>query len=319
MTDFVMSMAGEAYDAHEHEVQIGNPASTDILTDVYENNRLVANRSATRNSMHVFISWSGERSKRAALGLKSLLDDILGETVNVFVSQHIKPGENWTRRLGEELDQSEYGVLCLTQENFQAPWLLFEAGAIAKKFGTAHIVPYLVDNLADDLEGSPLAQFQFARADREGTYALVKGISEELTIPPARLERLERFFDRFWPDLEATIKNLPNPLQKGAAERSDREILEKIAQQVSILVEARNDSPGLSRTEMLHLLNLRDQPTLQYKLNDQLRKELRHLRDIGLIKNKGAIASLPTIFQLDKFFNLTDAGVKYLRESGNTK
>jgi len=271
--------------------------------------------------MHVFISWSGERSKRAALGLKSLLDDMLGDTVNVFVSQHIKPGENWTRRLGEELDQSEYGVLCLTQENFQAPWLLFEAGAIAKKFGTAHIVPYLVDSLPDDLEGSPLAQFQFARADREGTYALVKGISEELTIPRAgqRLERLERYFDKFWPDLEETIKNLPNPPQKGAAERSDREIIEKISQQVSILVEARKDSSGLSRTEMLHLLNLRDQPTLQYKLNDQLRKELRHLRDIGLIKNKGAIASLPTIFRLYKFFNLTDAGVKYLRESGNTK
>jgi TIR domain len=293
----------------------------DILTEVYENNRLLAIRSAPRNSMHVFISWSGERSKRAALGLKSLLDDMLGDTVNVFVSQHIKPGENWTRRLGEELDQSEYGVLCLTQENFQAPWLLFEAGAIAKKFGTAHIVPYLVDSLPDDLEGSPLAQFQFARADREGTYALVKGISEELTIPRAgqRLERLERYFDKFWPDLEETIKNLPNPPQKRAAERSDREIIEKISQQVSILVEARKDSSGLSRTEMLHLLNLRDQPTLQYKLNDQLRKELRHLRDIGLIKNKGAIASLPTIFQLDKFFNLTDAGVKYLRESGNTK
>jgi hypothetical protein len=27
--------------------------------------------------MHIFVSWSGERSKTAALGLKSLLEDLL--------------------------------------------------------------------------------------------------------------------------------------------------------------------------------------------------------------------------------------------------
>ncbi len=85
--------------------------------------------------MRIFTSWSGERSKAAALGLKSLLQDLFEEAVQVFVSDHISPGEAWAQRLGTELEQSEFGILCLTQENFQAPWLLFEAGAIAKKFG----------------------------------------------------------------------------------------------------------------------------------------------------------------------------------------
>lgn len=76
--------------------------------------------------MRIFTSWSGERSKAAALGLKSLLQDLFEETVKVFVSDHISPGEAWAQRLGTELEQSEFGILCLTQENFQAPWLLAE-------------------------------------------------------------------------------------------------------------------------------------------------------------------------------------------------
>lgn len=268
--------------------------------------------------MHIFISWSGARSKRAALGLKSLLDDVFGDGANVFVSQYIRPGENWTRRLGEELDQSEYGILCLTRENLQAPWLLFEAGAVAKKFGAARVVPYLIDALPEHLEGSPLSQFQSVLADREGTYALVKGISEALGNSHAS-QRIERYFGKFWPDLQETLKSLPDPPQKDAGPLSDRELLERISQQVSVLFEGRKDSLVLPRSEILHLLNLRDQPALEYKSNAQLTKELRHLRDIGMIKNKGAIASLPPAFPLNKFFSLTEAGTKYLQESASPK
>lgn len=82
--------------------------------------------------MRIFTSWSGDRSKAAALGLKSLLQDLFEEAVQVFVSEHITPGEAWAQRLGTELEQSEFGILCLTRDNWQSPWLLFEAGAIAK-------------------------------------------------------------------------------------------------------------------------------------------------------------------------------------------
>jgi hypothetical protein len=124
--------------------------------------------------MHIFVSWSGERSKTAALGLKSLLEDMFQQAVEVFISDHINPGENWAQRLGVELEQSQFGVLCLTQENFQAPWLLFEAGAVAKKFGFTRVVPYLIDELPDTADRSPLAQFQRVRADYDGTYRLCK-------------------------------------------------------------------------------------------------------------------------------------------------
>jgi len=108
--------------------------------------------------MRIFLSWSGDRSKAAALGLKSLLEDTFPEAVDVFISDHIDPGETWARRLENELEQSQFGVLCLTLDNFHAPWLLFEAGAISKKFGGARVVPYLIDDLPAAAARSPLAQ-----------------------------------------------------------------------------------------------------------------------------------------------------------------
>jgi TIR domain len=266
--------------------------------------------------MRIFTSWSGERSKAAALGLKSLLQDLFEEAVQVFVSDHISPGEAWAQRLGAELERSEFGILCLTQENCQAPWLLFEAGAIAKKFGAARVVPYLIDELPPVWDRSPLTQFQHVRADREGTYRLVENINTNRESPKP-MDRLERSFNRWWPDLEQTLETLrSSPVQRVIP--SERELLETILQRVEGLWQAHRESRGsstdLPTTELAHLLNLRDQPTTIYAREGTLPKELRHLRDLGLIKNRKPIAELPTNFQLNQYFDLTDKGKSYLQD-----
>lgn len=271
--------------------------------------------------MRIFVSWSGERSKSAALGLKSLLEDTFPEALDVFVSDHIEAGETWARRLENELEQSQFGVLCLTQENFQAPWLLFEAGAISKKFGDARVVPYLIDELPAAADRSPLAQFQHVPANREGTLRLVKSINTLRENPQAG-QKLERLFDKWWPDFEQTLKALPLPAGRPPDKRPDREILETILQNVTILVRAHEPSSGsrlrLPNEEFTHLLNLRYQPTITYVLRGNLKKELRHLRDLGFIKNKqGPIGDLPASFQLDNYFELSESGRDHLLQSGS--
>src|SRR5664279_3610045 len=181
----------------------------------------------TEKTMRIFASWSGDRSKRAALALKSLLQDLFEDGVKVFVSDHIGPGEVWAQRIGTELEQSEFGILCLSHDNYQAPWLLFEAGAIAKKFGASRVVPYLIDELPADAERSPLAQFQNVYADREGTYRLVEAINNIRETPKAP-DRLDRSFARWWVDLEDTLKSLRVAGGAKLITRSERELLETI-------------------------------------------------------------------------------------------
>ena len=266
----------------------------------------------------IFTSWSGPRSQKAALGLKSLLEDIFEEGVLVFVSDHISPGELWLQRLGKELEQSEFGILCLTQDNYEAPWLLFEAGALGKKFGTSRVVPYLIDDLPPNSEKSPLQQFQNVRADQQGTFRLVETINEKRENPKPS-DRLERSFKRWWPDLEERLAGLRDANRDQPATRSDRELLELISKHVDALWQAQRDSQSSSdlfpsSNELVHLRNLRDQPATVYERTRTLQKELRHLRDLGLIKNRKPIADLPGSFRLDEFFDITEKGAKYLQD-----
>jgi hypothetical protein len=265
------------------------------------------------------LSWSGDRSKTAALGLKSLLEDTFPEGVQVFMSDHIEAGSLRAPRLQGELEQSQFGVLCLTEDNFQAPWLLFEAGAIAKKFDSAHVVPYLIDQLPPSADRSPLAHFQPVEAGRDGTLRLVRSINAVRESPQVD-QRLERQFDRWWPDFEETLKGLPPSTAKPPNPRSDREFLETILHKIDILVQAHLGSAGspsnVSNEELAHLVNLLHQPTIAYTLQGNLKKELRHLRDLGLIKNKkGPIGALPTTFQLQEYFELSESGRDRLLQS----
>lgn len=71
--------------------------------------------------MKLFISWSGEFSRKVAECLSIWIPTII-QTVEVFYSpDDIAKGENWGNRLSEELEQSNFGIVCLTPENVLAP------------------------------------------------------------------------------------------------------------------------------------------------------------------------------------------------------
>jgi hypothetical protein len=88
----------------------------------------------------VFICWSGGRSKAIAEGLKELLQRVLpelerrdGEADPVFLSEDIEKGAEWFQSIREELDRSKVGIVVLTRENLENPWIHFEAGALARE------------------------------------------------------------------------------------------------------------------------------------------------------------------------------------------
>ena len=80
--------------------------------------------------MSVFICWSHTRSHKIALAVETLLK---GMHVPVFVSDHIEKGATWFGSIQEKLNKAEIGIVCLTSENLESPWLHFESGALARE------------------------------------------------------------------------------------------------------------------------------------------------------------------------------------------
>ena len=160
--------------------------------------------------MKVFISWSGERSKTIAEFLRYWIPEVIQAIQPWMSAEDIDPGARWSTEIVKELEASRFGVICLTPENINSPWVLFEAGALAKTLETTHVCPYLINLDFSDLK-SPLAQFQATKADRDGTLSLLRSINQCADIPVLSEDRLKRAFERCWPDLESVINDLPSP------------------------------------------------------------------------------------------------------------
>lgn len=56
-----------------------------------------------------------------------------------FTPDDIEKGAKWSTEVLKELEESEIGILCLTRDNLDKPWILFEAGALSKNFGKSKV------------------------------------------------------------------------------------------------------------------------------------------------------------------------------------
>lgn len=161
--------------------------------------------------MKIFISWSGRRSKQVADALASWLNEVFeAALLEIFVStQGIRAGAKWSEIINQALRDSTFGVLCLTPENLNAPWVLFEGGALSKTVGEGAVCPYLYDLECMDLK-KPLEQFNGVKADKEGTRSLVFSINERLDERRIFDKLLTVNFESLWKKLEDKFKEIPS-------------------------------------------------------------------------------------------------------------
>ncbi len=80
----------------------------------------------------VFISWSGELSNKLAEAVRQWLPGVLQFVKPYFTPSDIEKGARWGSDILTELDSSDIGIICLTKENLEKPWILFESGALSK-------------------------------------------------------------------------------------------------------------------------------------------------------------------------------------------
>jgi hypothetical protein len=164
--------------------------------------------------MNVFISWSGPRSRKLAEAVYDFLPDVIQQTRPWLSSEDIDRGRRWGIELAGALKEAKIGIICLTPENLDARWILFEAGALAKSLENAFVCPYLL-GLEKSQVPPPLGDFQLSLSTEDETLSLVKSLNNALGRPVVDPERLRRTFKRCWPDLAGKIKeiekNIPAP------------------------------------------------------------------------------------------------------------
>jgi predicted nucleotide-binding protein len=82
-------------------------------------------------------------------------------------SHDIEKGERWLSTIFKSLEDINFGVVVLTPDNFNAPWILFEAGALSKNLTKARVVPILCGVSDSDLSKNPLSSFQYIKNEKK--------------------------------------------------------------------------------------------------------------------------------------------------------
>jgi hypothetical protein len=257
--------------------------------------------------MKVFISWSGERSQALAQALHDWIPLVL-HNVEPWVSQaDIEAGDRWAESVAKELADSNFGIICITHENVGSPWVLFEAGALAKSMQGSKVIPLLLDLDIRDITG-PLAQFQAKKVDKTGVSEVIHSINEtgNHAVPEARAKQL---FDALWPEFEKKVGAIPEQPTAAKHTRPQHEILEELVAGVrsldSRLREVSDSGPILARRRhmrfhpmMLHEITRMvggrpGDPIGLLIVASMLRDEMPWLYELGMEVYRAAKSGLP--------------------------
>lgn len=167
--------------------------------------------------MKVFISWSGVASRSVAEALRDWLPNVI-QGIEPFVSsKDIDKGANWSFELLRELSDTDFGIICLTQENLLSPWLNYEAGAIMKAI-SSRAAPVLFGVEKKDVP-APMSQLQLTTIDEDEFKKLMTSMNAAME-RPIDGQRLETSVSVWWPSLAKKINNIKQPTVNGIKKRA---------------------------------------------------------------------------------------------------
>jgi hypothetical protein len=240
----------------------------------------------------VFISWSGPLSQKLGEALRNWLPSALQFVKPYFSPEDIEKGAKWGSEIAKELESSNIGIICLTRDNTEKPWILFEAGALSKSLEQGRVCTLLFDVEASDVKG-PLTSFQgtrFVQEDFKRLFVAINGAAGE-----SRLETpvLEAVFDMWWPKLEKEIteilKSNSNVTKK--ERRSERDILEELLE-LTRMNSSRIGRPRLAEHAVVELIESMEElkfflrhenEEIGMRILDRLDRPLRHLcMEVGM-------------------------------------
>lgn len=238
--------------------------------------------------MRVFLSWSGPESRAVAIFLRGWLKGVIQALDPWMSEEDIGKGTVSFLEILKSLDGAGAGVVIFTRGNLGAPWLYFEAGALAQKVGGSEpssvlklVCTYLYGVKPEDLLRLPLGNYQGTRAEsREDTLRLVSSLNT-LVSHPLDKQELEDSFGRRWDDLdrelrrikEAKLEDAPAPKQADPADllQSVLAALARLPSEVALQVTSELRQSATARAYLRGVLGEADEP-------DSLASAMRRMR-----------------------------------------
>jgi hypothetical protein len=218
--------------------------------------------------MKIFISWSGERSQKMAEALREWLPLVLHYAEPWLSKSDIEAGERWSIEVAKELQESNFGIICVTKDNLSSPWILFESGALAKSMDDGRVIPLLLDLDFKEISG-PLAQFQAKKADQTGIRELVMSLNKSAQSPDPD-DRLTKIFDPMYAQLGEKIAAIPSSGQPTKKARAQEDILEELVSGVRSVEMRVRDLGDDDEPMMRRKMRRRFHPEMVFELSHTL-------------------------------------------------
>ena len=249
--------------------------------------------------MKVFLSWSGERSKAVAELLNEWLCCVIQAARPWVSTRDLDRGSLWFSEINDQLKDTSVGIICLTQENRVRPWILFEAGALAKGLSTARLCTLLIDLEPKDVE-DPLAQFNHTSPTEESMFNLVRTLNTALGVNGLDPRVLEQVFETYWPQFDKKFKDIVKNIKdiSSAKPRAKDDLLGEILENTRLL---NNRIRRLERAQEEFPIKQNIKNLIEYKLargnsRENIIEELRSRVPIQIINEiLGKLESKNTI------------------------
>ena len=195
--------------------------------------------------MKVFISWSGNKSHRVGLVFREWLPSVIQSIEPYVSSEDIDKGARWSTDIAKELENSTFGILCVTKENLHAPWLSFEAGALSKTMDKSFVTPFLFDIKRSEVNG-PILQFQSTIFDKDDIKKLLHTLNKACGENGITETMLDKAFEVWYPTLEKELNAL-HDINDDLDEESNTEVDVQASAIIEEILELSRDNQKLLR------------------------------------------------------------------------
>ena len=229
--------------------------------------------------INIFISYSGEKSRKMAEAFKKWLPSV-HHVFQPFISHIDIMSSIWIDDLRNALNTADAGILCVTMENMENPWLMFEAGALLmSKSNHSVVIPFLLEKEYTELK-SPLNLFHTRHFEKGSIKGLLNNLvtvyQNKYGISPEMRSFFDEQFERLYCLFEADLNRL---LEQDSFQRQMLTVSNSLNAQISSFPDT--DSKIYKKVRAVSAALKSGNPG---KLNRELLRELK--KDLAESLNK---------------------------------